>query len=298
MVGRHKTGAHEVDESGTRARVELDTTSAIQKRSRSYDERALASALDDLDPDSAVAMFGAFDGDASHLDRPTPVELPKAALVDATAAGPGSSALPITLPPAPAVEVSRPADEAAPPDTTASASNRAATPDPRILKTRLARKITTLADEVNECFADFRIGVAEWRVELTAPEGMSTGGGKQALQNLRLLPREPSFPTFVIGVVDPIEKTSELRAYAHMSALHEMRYARAPEVTPEEWAKVLENCEVVLKLANIASARVSTPPDVLAARRANGSRRLLPIAIAVAALVAAALAAWRLLLLS
>lgn len=48
---------------------------------------------------------------------------------------------------------------------------RAREPDVEALRTRLARKFTTLADEVTECFESFPIGGGGYVVELLAPEG-------------------------------------------------------------------------------------------------------------------------------
>ena len=72
-------------------------------------------------------------------------------------------------------------------------------PEVEALRTKLARKFTSLADEVNECFEGFHIGGGDYVVELLAPEGVSTGGGKQALQHLRLRPRRPGFSVIVAG---------------------------------------------------------------------------------------------------
>jgi hypothetical protein len=316
--------------SGKREQVERDPhgASAVQKTTRPPQEPDLRRALDQLDPETAIESL-------QEGDRPTPVELVAPSLVDATAAGPGSTAIPISIPP-PAVEVTRPSGEveierppsaealvatrvmpvmAAPrPDAVPSAPPVAPPPDepfaegrapnPIVLKTRMARKITTLSDEVNECFADFRIGAGDWRIELTAPEGMSTGGGKHAQQRLRLQPMRPGHPMIVVGIVDPIEKTAELRDYDHMELLHRLRFDRSADITCDEWAKVLESCEVVLKLANIRSARTPAPPELVAQqklreaavagdRTGRGRRSVFVLAVVVLALVVAAVGIWR-----
>lgn len=101
--------------------------------------------------------------------------------------------------------------------------------EPRIevLRTRLARRFTTLADEVTAALADFRIGAGAWQPELTAPSGMSTGGGKQALQRARL-------------------------------------GGKALEITPAEWEQLLRKAEMVLRAEGIATTRVTTPAELRA----------------------------------
>jgi hypothetical protein len=157
--------------------------------------------------------------------------------------------------------------------------------DPNALKTRMARRFSTLADEVSECFVDFRVGAGAWTVELTAPEEMSTGGGKRALQRLRLRPTREGYPVLVGGFVNPVARTATLRDHAQMSALHTRRFGCDLQISGAEWEQVLRKAEVVLKLAHIAAVR--EPPSlelVLAARagrRIGGQRALALLALAV-----------------
>src|SRR4051794_31262203 len=116
-------------------------------------------------------------------------------------------------------------------------------PDVEALRTRLARKFTTLADEVTECFEGFRIGGGDYVVELMAPEGVSTGGGKQALQHLRLRPRRQGYAIIIAGNVNPIEKFAELRTYEHAFLVQQLRFAKPLEITPPEWEQLLKKAE-------------------------------------------------------
>jgi hypothetical protein len=130
------------------------------------------------------------------------------------------------------------------------------------LRTRIARKFTTLADEVTESFGDFYIGAGAWGVELTAPEGMSTGGGKQALQHLRLRPKRRGHPVLVGGLVDAVAKTAELRDYEYMTMLHRARFDSALEITYDEWEQFLRLTEVVLRAEQISPVRVPPPREL------------------------------------
>jgi hypothetical protein len=130
------------------------------------------------------------------------------------------------------------------------------------LRTRLARKFTTLADEVTECFEEFQIGAGAWGAELTAPEGMSTQGGKHAMQHLRLRPKRRGYPVLLGGQVDLVAKTAELRDHASMRSAHETRFGTELEISFDEWEQFLRKCEVVLRLANIDPHRVSASSDL------------------------------------
>ncbi|HEY3357228.1 MAG TPA: hypothetical protein VGQ83_28520 [Polyangia bacterium] len=70
-------------------------------------------------------------------------------------------------------------------------------------------------------------GPVSFRVELAAPEGQSTLGGRQALQHIRLVP-DGGGPVTVPGWANSVEKTAELRTYEHVAALHAQRFHGAP----------------------------------------------------------------------
>lgn len=163
-------------------------------------------------------------------------------------------------------------------------------PEVEALRTKLARKFTTLADEVNECFEDFHIGGGDYVVELLAPEGVSTGGGKQALQHLRLRPRRTGFSIIVAGSVNPIEKWAELRTFEAASITHDIRFDKAMDITAAEWEQFLRKAEVVLHLANIETGRVGPSPDLLADHRRKKSFRKVSPKMLVTFLVIMALA--------
>ena len=175
---------------------------------------------------------------------------------------------------------------------------RAAEPPPQAeqLRTRLARRFTTLADEVTEAFGELQIGAGWWVVELTAPGGMSTEGGKQMLQYLRLRPKRQGHAVLIGGVVNSITKTADLRDHAHMDAIYRARFGRALEILPAEWEQFLRRAELVLRQKEIRTARVATPRDLRALdpRADLGARRRMAAAIAFGVVTAAAaIVLWR-----
>lgn len=236
--------------------------------------------------------------------------------------------MPISIPP-PALEVVRPSgerprvtradaealiatrvmavvaipDDALPPPTAEPPSAAEPEPEPEpapavpsMLRTRVARKLTTLAEQFNDCFSDFRIGVGAWRVELSAPEGMSTRGGRDAVQTLRLQPTAAGHPTLVIGTVRSLERVAELRVHSVMEANHRQRFDAPAPVTASEWAEILDKCELVLRLSNVAAAYAPLPASiVVASPLPRRGRRLGTVMGVVAIALVAALWVWRLI---
>ena len=66
-------------------------------------------------------------------------------------------------------------------------------------------------------------GPIPYVVELAAPEGPSTGGGKQGVQHIKLTP-EVGGPVTVAGWANPFERTAELRSFDNLAAAHAMRF--------------------------------------------------------------------------
>jgi hypothetical protein len=66
-------------------------------------------------------------------------------------------------------------------------------------------------------------GPVPYLVDLAAPEGPSTGGGKQGVLHIKLTP-EVGGPVTVAGWANPFERTAELRTFDHLAAAHAMRF--------------------------------------------------------------------------
>jgi hypothetical protein len=83
-------------------------------------------------------------------------------------------------------------------------------------------------------------GPVVYNVELSAPEGESTAGGKQALQHVKLVP-ERGGPTLLIGTANAVEKAAELRSYKHVDEMHRQRFKGAPfDADPTQYEALLE----------------------------------------------------------
>ena len=167
--------------------------------------------------------------------------------------------------------------------------------DVEALRTRLARKFVTLADSVTEAFKELAIGAGAYAVELTAPQGMSTGGGKQALQHLRLRPRREGYSVLVAGTVNQVERRAELRDYDHLAILNEVRFRQPIDISQQEWEQFLRKAEVVLNGAGIQSMRTPPPRELLDQRRSMQRVSKGAVAALVIVLLLAAVVVWRVL---
>jgi hypothetical protein len=97
--------------------------------------------------------------------------------------------------------------------------------DPK--RTQFAMQALSLAETFNLMLASERVkGPVTYKVELSAPEGMSTGGGKQATQHVKLVP-EGGGTTIVAGSANQVENRAELRTFEHLKLLHAQRFKGA-----------------------------------------------------------------------
>jgi hypothetical protein len=91
-------------------------------------------------------------------------------------------------------------------------------------RTQFAVRAITLADTFNAALAEERVrGPVVYRIELSAPDGMSTAGGKQATQHVKLVPEGGGSP-IVAGSANSAEWWAELRTFETLKALHRERY--------------------------------------------------------------------------
>lgn len=61
-----------------------------------------------------------------------------------------------------------------------------------------------------------------YKAELAAPEGASTGGGKQAVQPVTLVPVKGGM-TLMVGSANPVDQTAEIRTYDYLARMQVMR---------------------------------------------------------------------------
>jgi hypothetical protein len=93
--------------------------------------------------------------------------------------------------------------------------------------TQVAAQALSLAELFDARFAQGVQGPVPFRIELAAPDGPSTAGGKQALQHIKLVPVAGG-PTIVIGSASTTQQTAEIRTFEHVAALYAQRFRGAP----------------------------------------------------------------------
>jgi len=164
------------------------------------------------------------------------------------------------------------------------------------LRTQVANQAASLAETVTDGFEGFHMGAGDYVVELMAPGGQSTAGGAHARQAIRLVPRRRGYAVVVVGSVDPVTSTAEIRTFEHIAVLHEIRFRQPLEINGEEYADFLRKLDVVLNLARVRGTRVGPSPELMERARIarKGTRTsLAAIVVFVVVLVLAAIVAFR-----
>jgi hypothetical protein len=174
--------------------------------------------------------------------------------------------------------------------------------DGRNLRTVFAQQAIDLAEVFNLVVGAAQLaGPVQFRVELSAPEGQSTGGGTQSLQHVKLIPADGG-ATLVAGWMNQVERRAELRTLAYLDAQHGLRFQNAQLRAPpapsqrldrQRYEALLQRIEAFLRDQGI-DARVADASEVNAAvpaRRpaAGGASAIvwLLLAFVLAATVAA-----------
>jgi hypothetical protein len=157
----------------------------------------------------------------------------------------------------------------------------------------VANQAASLAETVTEGFEEFHMGAGDYVVELSVPEGPSTGGGAQARQSIRLVPRRKGYSIVVAGTVDPVLSTAELRTYEHVATLHEVRFRQPLEISGEEWDDFLAKADVVLNLARVKATRVGPSAELLAQKKAQKRISLPMLLVFFVVMLLAAIVVYR-----
>ena len=157
--------------------------------------------------------------------------------------------------------------------------------------TIVAAKAVSLAELFAAHFEKGLDGPVHFRVELSAPDGPSTGGGKQALQHLKIIP-DGGGMAVVIGQADTSRGVAEIRTYEHVAALYGQRFRGAPiPVDVTRYYELGQALATFFRAMNMAvtfaelEGIVSTQPVRAAAAQPAGGRGWLVIAGAVVGLL-------------
>ena len=171
--------------------------------------------------------------------------------------------------------------------------------DPK--RTAFAMQALSLAETFNLMLQAERVkGPVTYRVELSAPDGMSTAGGKQATQHVKLIP-EGGGTTIVAGSANQAEKWAELRTFEHLKVLHAQRFkgAEVPlnRVQYNELVEKLKSFfaqqgQCAVRMAEIPRDAVAASSSSSPAKARGPSGTVVIVIILLAALAAAAGVTW------
>jgi hypothetical protein len=165
--------------------------------------------------------------------------------------------------------------------------------------TMLAREGVNVAELINTAHRKRAIGkVVPRRVEVIAPHGPSTSGGKKARQSITLVPVEGGGPAIMIGHLDVAQKVAELRDHAAVTKQYRARFGSALEITAEEYQTAVKELSGLLGTMGFRITAHSeeeedaapTPSELPGATSTLTLPRLVMIAgLVLAALIALAL---------
>jgi hypothetical protein len=162
-------------------------------------------------------------------------------------------------------------------------------------RTQFTMQALGLADLFNMNVGDRKVG--SFRVELSAPEGPSTGGGVQAVQHVKLVPDDGTGSVIVAGSANQIEKSAELRTWEYLAELHAQRYKGASlPVDKATYQALVARMQGFFGAQGLRVVMLDAPRPLGGARAAAvAEAKPLPVAtivavfVGVAALVAAAM---------
>jgi hypothetical protein len=134
---------------------------------------------------------------------------------------------------------------------------------------------------------------------LAAPDGISTGGGKQARQHIVLKPEDETAHTYAVGWVDRTLGMVELRSYEYLAEQHQQRFGKKPFPLDEASFKVFfqkakdfftrEKLPVRVETLPRSATTAPTPTAVAPAPASKGM--MILVAVLAILLVAAVTAA-------
>ncbi len=141
---------------------------------------------------------------------------------------------------------------------------------PQVKYTHVAAKQLSLVELFDERFQAGLEGPVHFRVELAAPDGPSTGGGKQALQHLKLVAADGG-GTIVIGSANAQAQTAEIRTFEQIAELYAQRYHGAAipvdivryRALCQDLASFLRAMKLEVSMVDVESSieRLAPPPS-------------------------------------
>jgi hypothetical protein len=158
--------------------------------------------------------------------------------------------------------------------------------------THVAARAVSLAELFEERFTAGLDGPVAFSIHLASPEGPSTGGGKQVVQPIKLVPVDGG-PTIVIGAANTIKQTAELRSYALVSQQYGLRFKGAQlPIHAGAYRQLLADFTSFFHASNLSVTTTDTsrslhPPPAPSPSPRGALGTIVALAVSVGALVIA-----------
>jgi hypothetical protein len=159
----------------------------------------------------------------------------------------------------------------------------------RDLRTRFSMQALDLATMFQMSFGQKRFGNVGYVAELAKPN-VSTGGGKQAMQPIRMNPSQKGFSVLTVGAANPVERRVELRSYEYVDRVHRERFAKAVPLDRAAYNQFLTEANAFFGQWGMAVTMTMPPAGLATAAEpvydppsGSGSRILIAVLIAAVA---------------
>jgi hypothetical protein len=150
-------------------------------------------------------------------------------------------------------------------------------------RTMFAVQAVGLAEIFKHTIGKTRLeGMVNYRLALSAPEGESTAGGKQALQHVTLI-AEGGGNTMVIATANTVTKEAQLRTFACIAEAHRRRFKGALLLLDQQrYGGLIDKLGAFFKERGFTVSTVDGLSDAAPARPAHSRAKLVACAAALA----------------
>jgi len=156
-------------------------------------------------------------------------------------------------------------------------------------RTQFAQRGLDFAQLFNARFRN--TSIVGYSAALREPDGVSTGGGKQATQHIVLVSAVQGAMSFTVGNVNLATKTAKLRNYECMATLHRQRF-RGHELflDPAQYQELFNQILSMMKKQGLMVEIETRPPEVAPSSREGSVTRpgISPAWLIIALLLGAA----------